>query len=727
MGAGRGPAAQGVGVPADVRELLTDNCVGCHGATDPEAGLDLRLLASRPLAEALVTLLELRDRVAARVMPPPGYGDLDGGDVDRLVAWVDATVDARRDEVREASSPVPARRLSRSQYERAIADLFGVEVPAAAEFPAEDLAHGFATMADALRFSAVHVEKYLAAAEQVAATVLDQTVPPRWEVEEFVGEAKGVAAGAEFANFYTRADLRLPLPPRLRGAYRLRVRAFGDQAGDEPPRLAVDVDGVRAATFAVAATRDEPRTYEAEVDVPMGARALRLSFVNDFWAPDHPDPARRDRNLHLDWVELESALGAPGNRWWLLDDPGGDDGERRLRAVLPALVERAWRAPVASADIDALVCASQAAGRQPWPQPLRLALVAILASPRFVLRLESAGGGQRQRAYELAARLSFTLWGSVPDPDLLEDARAGRLHDDAVFARQVERMLRDARAGALATEFAAQWLELPTLSMLSFDAERFGEVDVPLLQDLRRETEMLFEAVLREERPVRELLTADFSFYNRRLAAHYGVEGEFDDAMRRVELAEPWRFGLLGHASILALTSNPTRTSPVKRGKWILDNLLGAPPAPPPPGNGAFPPEVAVDTAAGLREQLARHRRNDECAVCHQRMDALGLALEGFDAVGRRRLREGSVAVDTSAVMPDGRRVQGSVELRDMLANDRSLVPCLARKFFLFAVGRPATAGERIRLDAAVRALPGEVTLAAVVRCVLASGAFRVH
>jgi len=588
-------AAQALTVPDDVRAIFADVCTGCHGAVDPEAGLDLTRLPERPLAAALRVLIEVRDRVQAHVMPPPGYGEVTADDERRLTKWIEASVDARSRGLAVALAPARVRRLTRAQYERAVADLFGVAVPAAAEFPAEDLALGFDTMADALSFSAMHVEKYLAAAEQVASAVLDE----------------------------------------------------------------------------------------------------------------HAAPA--------------------GSRWWLGTDLDAAPDAERLAEVLAPLLERAWRAPIATADFDGLLRLADGAlaARQPWRRVLRLVLVAALASPRFVLRLEAEDAGPRERRYQLATRLAFLFWGSLPDAQLLCHARDGSLDVDATFVAEVRRLLRDARAFALATDFAAQWLELRNLAAMSFDPTRFDEVSAELLHAMRRETELLFEAVMREKRPVRDLLLADFTFLDRRLAAHYGVPGRFDDELRRVLVTDPCRQGLLGQASILALTSNPTRTSPVKRGKWILDNLLGAPPAPPPPGSGAFANDAVLDDAKSLREQMAAHRRQETCATCHARMDALGLALEQFDAVGRLRTHDAGGAVDSSAVLPGGRRVRDSVELRRLLAADGAFVRCLVRKLFVFAVGREPGAAELVQLDAAVRALPADADFEALLLVVVRSPTFR--
>jgi hypothetical protein len=286
-------------------------------------------------------------------------------------------------------------------------------------------------------------------------------------------------------------------------------------------------------------------------------------------------------------------------------------------------------------------------------------------------------------------------------------------------------MLADARAGALATEFAAQWLELRQLASASFDASRFPGISAALLHSMRRETELVFEAFLREGRPARDLLDADFTFLDRRLAAHYGVPGSFDDELRRVPVLDDDRRGLLGHASVLALTSNPTRTSPVKRGKWILDNLLHAPPPPPPPGSDSFPPGAAIDSAATLRAQMAAHRRREACAQCHVRMDGLGLALECFDAVGRRRDEEAGQPVDDVGVLAGGRRVAGPRGLRQLVREDPAFLRAFTHAAWLYGLGRPAGDAERVRLDVALRALPpARATLADLLWLVVGSPAF---
>ncbi len=741
LGLAAAVSSQSLVLPQDVERIVDDHCAGCHGKEKPEAGLDLGVVGTRPLADALLTWMSARDKVQARVMPPPGYSELDDAEVARLVTWVNATVDARRAEVTLEATSAGPRRLSRSQYERSIRDLFGVSVAMAAEFPQDDLAFGFDTMGNALSFTTLHVEKYLAAAEAVAAAVIDDVdpqAPPvrRVEAEDLASEQRVGTVQGEFANLYTASELLARWPALPNGSYTLRVRAYGDQAGDEAPLLAIDVDGVRLLAVPIEAVRRAPSQHECEVELAGGDHAVGLAFVNNHYDPEHPDPTRRDRNLHLDWLELigprQTRPVPAGSRWWFGRDLGaGAAAAARLRAMLSPLLERAWRAAVTEDGLRPILGVAEAslARGESWPRALRLAVTAILLSPRFVLRGEVSLAADvlpaATRAFELAARLSFFLWGSVPDAALLARARDGSLLQPDVIVAEVQRMLADARASALATDFAGQWLELRQLATASFDGARFPSVSSALLHDMRRETELLFEAFLRERRPVRDLLIADFTFLNQRLAAHYGIEGAFDGELSRVPIAAPERHGLLAHASILALTSNPTRTSPVKRGKWILDNLLDAPPPAPPPGSDNFAEGAIVDHAASLRAQMAMHRSAESCALCHVRMDGLGLALERFDAVGRPRDGDAGGPIDDTGWLPGGRKVQGLGGLRAVLLRDLAFVRCVAHKLFLYGVGRPPHPAERVWLDAELRARsPGGVTLPDLIALITRMPAF---
>ncbi|MCA8948981.1 MAG: DUF1592 domain-containing protein, partial [Planctomycetes bacterium] len=505
------------------------------------------------------------------------------------------------------------------------------------------------------------------------------------------------------------------------------------QAGDEVAKMRVRWDDGDLEVLEVGSR--ELAEFELERTLTRGVHRLGVAFVNDYYDPKFPDPKRRDRNLYVDAVAVIGPLDVrpvPVAQRWVHDavPSRGSDGSR-LRAFAGALLPTLWRRPVAVSEArrHAAVGEAMLAAGEDFTAALRAVLQAALTSPNFLFRCENSTPG-----LALASRLSFFLWASAPDARLLRLAKAGKLGDRERLRAETRRLLADPRADSLATEFAAQWLELRNLAEFTPDPERFPEFDEALRRSLRSETELLFRAVQREDRDVRELLDCDFTFVDARLAGFYGLprpdDAADDAAFERVELPAELRFrgGALGHGSILALTSNPTRTSPVKRGKWILENLLGAPPPPPPPGAGALANEQAVDSSKSFREQLAMHREDSKCAVCHVRMDALGLALERFDAIGHFRERDKDGVIDCSGELPGGAVVDGLVGLKHVLAADPAFVRTLALKLFVYGVGRAPRPIDRLVLDHEVDALlaTGKVTIADLVLTIVDSAAFRV-
>ncbi|MCK5942326.1 MAG: DUF1592 domain-containing protein, partial [Planctomycetes bacterium] len=513
---------------------------------------------------------------------------------------------------------VTVRRLSRNQWRYAVRDLLGVDVDVSA-FPADDLGYGFDTIGDALTFSTLHLENYLAAARQIAAEVFHGEDPEHPERRVFRGGAMHLvddrgAAMRERAHMYTNATVEQVVELPRDGVYRLRIAASASQAGDEPARMRPAIDG-RALDVIDVGNR-ELREFVVEQPLRAGRRKIAVSFINDFYDPKNPDPARRDRNLDVDSLVVEGPVdprAEPVEVRWLREAAVGESDAARLRGLVEVMLPRLWRRAVAPAERQRLLTAGHArlAAGEPLLDAQRFVLTAALVSPHFLFRVErdDAGtAGARLDGAELASRLAFFLWASAPDPALLAATDAG-LEDPEALTAQVDRMLADPRAERLATEFAGQWLELRSLATTTPDPDRFAGFDGALRRAFARQTELLFLTALREQRDVRELLDCDFTHVDARLARFYGLQHEGDpDAFVRVPLRGELRRrgGLLGHGSTLAVSSNPTRTSPVKRGKWILDNLLGQAPPPPPPGNDSFENEAAIDDSATLREQMAQ-------------------------------------------------------------------------------------------------------------------------
>ena len=728
---------------AVLEPFVRTHCLSCHGGETTKGKLDLTKPAAGTV-EQLWRWHRLAERVQAGEMPPP--------DAERPAAAERAAFGAAVERLLRAEVPrlapdpgrVTVRRLSRSQWAHCVQDLFGVDV-ATNDFPVDDLGYGFDTIGDALTFSTLHLERYLAGAREVATAVFHGEDPATPTVRRVEAETMRVVGGGlvtqdgELAGLLSRASIATDVTLPRDGVYRLRVHAGGDQAGDEPVKMLVQLDGRDLATIDVAQRRVQ--AFELTAPLTGGARALQLTFLNDLYLPDHPDPARRDRNLRVDALEvvgpLEPRPAVPAQAWLTAALAGRQDAAASLDALVRAALPRVWRRPVAEAEASRLV----AAGRQrlrdgePLLAAQRFVLQAMLASPHFLFRIEPPGSGAPAVAalppIAVASRLSFFLWASTPDQELLDLARSGRLVEPATLLEQADRLLADPRADRLASEFAAQWLELRSLAERTPDPARFPGCDEALRASMRRETELLFLAVLREGRDVRELLDCDFTHVDARLAAFYGwpaLAPAPDAGFVRVTLpaAERERGGVLGHASILTLTSNPTRTSPVKRGKWILENLLGQPPPPPPPGNDSLANEAKVDSSRSFREQLAEHRERAACAACHVRMDALGFALERYDAIGRHRLADAGGPIDSSGQLPDGSRLEGLADLKRALVADGAFRRTLLEKLFVQAVGRELRPVDRLRLGDVVAGWRRDdrVALRDLVRALVSDPAF---
>ncbi|MDA0933754.1 MAG: DUF1592 domain-containing protein [Planctomycetota bacterium] len=725
----------------DVRPFLARYCETCHGPEDPEAGLDLGLVLGGPLdADGLDAVLDFRDALRSHEMPPKAEdAQPTAGERERMIAWAEHVLDLAAGEVPVDPGRVTMRRLSRFEYANAVRDLTGVAVDVT-EFPADDLGYGFDNVGEVLTLSTLHLEKYAAVAGRIADEAWPDPDPDEPPVRRLDGESlrssleRGSSDGVVvlFTNGSASGTVDLPRP----GPYRIRVRAHATQAGPEVARMAVLAAGKSIGEVSVEAGAGDPADHVFEVDLVAGTLLVEAAFTNDFYAPDHPDRSRRDRNLFVHAIEVEGPLDerpATQLEEWLRPlDPVRGRVLPRARTVLGPFVRRAWRRDVSRAELSRLaqVVDDAVDAGESFDAGLRWAIQAALVSPHFLFRIETGGLDGREPEtlddHALASRLSFFLWSSLPDEDLLTRAGAGDLSTEAGILEATDRLLADPRSDALATNFAGQWLELRGLGEVAPDPHFHAGWDAALASSARRETELLFLTTLREALPATTLVDADFTFVDARLAAHYRIPApDADDGFVRTRPPEGRPGGVLGHASFLALTSNPTRTSPVRRGRWILDNLLDDPPPPPPPGNDSFAGEVEPDSARSLREQMERHRERPACAVCHVRMDALGLALEGFDGIGAARTRDTGGAIDTGSVLPDGRALRGATDLQHVLATDPAFRRALLRKLFVYAVGRGIRPTDALVLERTAARLSERATLLDMIRAIVTMDAFR--
>ncbi len=493
------------------------------------------------------------------------------------------------------------------------------------------------------------------------------------------------------------------------GDYRFVVRAYGQQAGPDPCKMALTVDDKDIAQFDVPQVAADPGTFEAIAHANRGRHKVRIRFLNDYYRPDEKDPKLKgDRNLiarDLRILGPEPSNLPEGHRRVIVKTPKDDNWREAASENLERFMSRAFRRPVRPDELSRVLNFVEMVHHdgQPFERAMQLAVEAVLVNPHFLYRVEVdrtfRRGKDRSEAnqspirdlndFELATRLSYFLWSSMPDDELFSLAKAGKLHEDAVLEAQVQRMLRDPRAHALVANFAQQWLTLRNLKNVNPNRRQYRRFNDDLREAMLTETELFFETIMREDRSILEFLDSDYTFLNEPLAGLYGIDGVKGNEFRRVPLTpEMHRGGLLTQASILTVTSNPTRTSPVKRGKWVLEQLLGTPPPPPPPDV----PELkeGPELKGTLRERMVQHRENPSCASCHARMDPIGFGFENFDAIGHWRTEDGGSPIDPSGELPSGQSFQGPDDFRKMLVREKSdeFTRCLSEKMLTYALGR---------------------------------------
>jgi hypothetical protein len=590
---------------------------------------------------------------------------------------------------------VTLHRLNRAEYNNTVRDLFGTSLAPADDFPADDHGYGFDNIADVLSISPTQVDLYERAAENLVTEALKppsaQSSVLRVEAETLTGSVGG--ATADGYSLWSAGDLSATFALPSDGTYDVRARVWGQQAGPEPVKAGMMVAGQDLGTFDVPNTSADPLVISKQVELSSGSKVVTVSFLNDYYSP--PD----DRNMYVDWIEVEGPIGATGatsaqrDKILICDVATGATCQRD---VLRAFTDRAWRRPVTDAELDKLmgfVSLAQSQGEDA-EAGIALALRAVLLSPNFIFRVELDLDPKSPTVrplddWELASRLSYFLWSSMPDDELFALARESKLTDPAVLAAQAQRMLADPKADALVDNFAGQWLYTRALVEHEPDYNYFPEWDDGLRSAMQTETSLFFQDFLKQGHPVDQLLLADFTFANDRLAQHYGISAS-GATHQKVTIGDPNRSGLLGQGSILTITSYPTRTSPVKRGQWVLSQLLcDRQPDPPPGVEGNLPMTPPAGTT--LKELLAQHREKAECAVCHDRMDPIGIALENFDAVAKWRTDEGGVPIDPGGSLPGDIPVSGPVDLSNAIAADPRFSACVVKQLFTYALGRGPT------------------------------------
>jgi mono/diheme cytochrome c family protein len=713
----------------EARPLLENYCYGCHGSDASEAELDLSAFPDEAsLASQQEAWLAVVEKLRGRVMPPEHEPQPDEADRAKLVEIISAAMD-RVDQQRPPSAGrVPLRRLNRVEYENTLRDLLGVELKLTDDFPADDMAHGFDNVAEGLTLSPLLLEKYLAAGERAleqvvvtnsGAEFLDQRLAGadlRGRRRSHGGENRR-SAEQDFSalelGLEDEAGAEFDLPAT--DEYAVRVRAWRNCEAEDPATLVLKVGGVDTMVWSVTAGEENPAVLEASLPLGAGSRQISLRHTWSTARVSKEDPLPEIR-AYVDYLEVQGPIHVLAHRRIFFVEPSDQLSDREAaRLVLARFASLALRRPAQDDEVERLLALyhrSREASRT-HVEATRAALAAVLVSPHFLFHIERDAtrpdnhGAYRLSDWELASRLSYFLWSSMPDDELRELAAAGRLHDDAVLCAQVRRMLADPKSAALVQNFGGQWLGLRRLETLSLDRETYPRFNDSLRRAMGEEARRFFETIMREDRSIHEFVSTDWTWMNEDLAGLYGERGVQGNHFRRVALTDPSRGGVITMPATLAITSLPTRTSAVKRGKWILEEILGAPPPPPPPDVPELEPASAEQrTGLTLREKLERHRADPRCYACHVQMDALGLGLENFDPLGRWRKQDGGRDIDPSGELPGGRTFAGPAELKSLLSQRKEdFTRCLTEKMFVYALGRGLTGADRREVQRVVEAL----------------------
>lgn len=688
--------------------FLAKHCADCHNATEQEGGIALHDL------ESVDQLLKDRKKwervyrmINAGAMPPSSYDPKPEEPARKEV------VDALYDELYNFDCSLvhhagrsTLHRLNRAEYNNTIRDLFGLKLTPADKFPQDDVGEGFDNIGDVLSLPPLLMEKYLDAAEEVAAAVIDtrdfsKGTTQKFEAAQFKSTLDGSINEHGFYILHTRGTVSVSYDAIAEGTYKVRIEAAQTEAGPDPSKMELLIDDKPVKEFDVTGHR-KPAVFEHDVKIAGGKRTIGVAFTNDFY-DEKAEENRRDRNLGVKFVEIIGPEGGGTPQWhethrrFVTAVPSESVSVKSAAAtVLRPMLYRAFRRPVSDGEVDrfaSLVEQTVTQHNETYEYGLFVAVQAMLVSPDFLFRKEAdPEPNQTERVlneYEVATRLSYFLWSSMPDEQLFQLAENKRLLDRAVLREQIERMLRDEKSASLGQNFASQWLNLRNLADVRPNPEVFPEFDDSLRAAMGLETLMLFNTIVREDRSVDEFLAADYTFVNERLAKHYGIDGVTGDQYVKVSLQGTNRSGVLTHASILTLTSNPGRTSPVKRGKWILENILGDAPPPAPPGVPPLEESTKDVTGLSLRERLELHRKDPGCASCHKAMDPLGMGLENFDAVGRWREKDGEKPVDASGDLPSGDKFSGPAELMSIIrSRQEKFSRTLTERLLVYALGR---------------------------------------
>jgi hypothetical protein len=699
----------------DVAPLVTKYCASCHSGKEPSGGV---LLTAGMTSAAVTKNPTAWSRVAARVgngtMPPKGLPAPTDAQRKQMVAWIDKNLPG--DCKLADPGKVTLRRLNREEYNNTVRDLMGVSIRPADDFPSDDVGYGFDNIGDVLSMSPLLMEKYLAASEKVVKAAIRI---PKTKSQLVEGSSLSATPGANprdggmFFGSSGTASYRFKVAAP--GWYRLRLRMGEHHAGDQYSLMELRMGRDKLTTFEVRDPMTAPGNYDFPTKLTAGDYNFGVTFTNDYYRPAGNGQKQEDRNAFLFTMELigpieDGQVKTTFQQKLVPSIPPKEGWDLAARTALSGFATKAYRRPVTTEELDRLVTVFKygAKSSDSYETGMQLACQAVLCNPNFLFRVELDGSAtaasRALNGYEIASRLSYFLWSSMPDDTLFAFAKNGDILKPEVMAEQVKRMLQDPRSDALVENFATQWLQLRKLNNFEPDVKQYPAFNAELRDSMLTETKMYFADVMRGNKPISEFLDSKYTYVNEPLAKLYGMSGVAGRDFRKVSTEGTGRGGVITQASVLAITSNPTRTSPTKRGRWILEQILGTPPPPPPPGV----PDLAekhITEKMSVRQKLEEHRKNPTCAACHREMDALGFGFENFDPIGKFRSADGAAPIDASADLPGGRKFTGATQLKTILMADKQLFArSFVEKLMTYAIGRGVDVQDRCFVDDVVKA-----------------------
>lgn len=706
-----GQSVDVAGFNKNVQPIIKNNCTGCHNEALSSGNVNLApFLNASTVSTQRGGWEKIIQKIRSGEMPPKGIPRPAVAAVDAMVKQIQAEYEKIDRNTPADPGRVTARRLNRNEYSNTIRDLLAVEFRANKDFPTDDSGYGFDNIADILTISPILMEKYVTAAEAIAAKAIGaDPLPKPVEVEYAQKDKRTRRIDPSTIEASHRVDFD--------AEYQITIGLPGERGPDaKPVKMGFWMDGQLLKMMDVETKPSKLEYFSPyseehfKLFLPEGDHVFRVGFVDDDFVKGLTGKNLFDakKNKYQNMMKFvgpyPSTIEKASRKKILVCDP--KSGSACVERIISALARRAYRRPATKSDVASLMkfVAQGSADGQSIEQGIQLAITAMLVSPHFLFRIEhdpnatDAAKVHQLSELELASRLSYFLWSSIPDDELQTLAETGKLRTN--LDAQVRRMMNDKRAAALASNFAGQWLEIRNLEVVKPDPVKFPGWTPELRDAMMTETRMFFEYVVRENRPMSDFIDARYTFLNGLLAKHYGIEGIEGPDFRMVGLATDQRGGVLAHASVLTVSSYPTRTSPTIRGKYVLNNILGTPPPPPPPD---VPPldDSKVGESASLRQQLEEHRKNAVCASCHNRMDVLGFGLENYDGIGKWRTKDGKFPIDVAGTMPNGKKFETAAQMRAILmAEVPQISHSITEKMMTYALGRGMESYDNRTLDA---------------------------